>query len=70
MMLRSHGIRLARGPPTASRIVFYLGRLAGFAQSRRQPPPGVRKMWQGYVKLQAAMRYDKQTKAMSQRLAQ
>ena len=41
MMLRSHGIRLARGPPTVSSFVFELGRMAGFG-----------KPWQGCARLQ------------------
>ncbi|MCY4541674.1 MAG: hypothetical protein OXB95_04650 [Rhodobacteraceae bacterium] len=68
--LRSHGFRLARGRPTVGSFVFDLDRLAGVAYSRRQPLPGVRKMWQGYVQQQTALRLHKRTKAMSQRLTQ
>ncbi|MCY4542978.1 MAG: hypothetical protein OXB95_11410 [Rhodobacteraceae bacterium] len=70
MMLRSHGIRLARGPSTVGSFVFDLGRLAGFAISRRQPLSGVRKVLQGNVKQQTTLRLHKQTKAKSQRLTQ
>jgi len=55
LLAKSCGLKIPRGPPTMAAFVVLTGGLAGFQPNKRQPLPGVKKLWEGLLDLNASV---------------
>ncbi len=55
LLAKSYAFKIPRGPPTMATFVVLTGGLAGFHPSKRQPLPGVKKLWEGLLDLNTSV---------------
>jgi len=55
LLAESCSLYIPRGPPTMAAFVVLTGGLAGFSPKQRQPLPGVKKLWEGLLELNASV---------------
>jgi len=55
LLAKSYALKIPRGPPTMATFVVLTGGLAGFHPNKRQPLPGVKKLWEGLLDLNTSV---------------
>jgi len=55
LLAKSCGFKIPRGPPMIATFAVLTGGLAGFHPKKRQPLPGVKKLWEGLLDLNASV---------------
>jgi len=55
MLAKSYGFNIPRGPLTIASFVVLTGGLEGFYQKKHQPLPGMKKFWEGLLKLNTSV---------------
>ena len=55
LLAKSCALKIPRGPPTMAAFVVLTGSLAGLQPNKRQPLPGVKKLWEGLLDLNASV---------------